>query len=151
MATLAFAWFGLRRLLPRWSRRLALLVLLVPFAPVHAQPAAQTGAGADLFRGSGCVVCHGGYGTGGFGPKLAGDPMLAIGQFVVARILVGAAQMPPFQDRLSDQQIADLASYVRSSWGNEFGSVSAKEAAETRGLMQRAEQIRVRVSHAQQQ
>jgi mono/diheme cytochrome c family protein len=26
--------------------------------------------------------------------------------------------MPPFASQLSDQQIADLANYVRSSWGN---------------------------------
>ena len=30
----------------------------------------------------------------------------------------GYIAMPGFGDKLSDQQIADLANYLRSSWGN---------------------------------
>ena len=62
----------------------------------------QSPQGAEIYKQSGCVVCHGGLGTGGFGPKLSGDPMLAISPFVIAQILIGRGQMPPFGDKLSD-------------------------------------------------
>ena len=35
--------------------------------------------------------------------------------------------MSPFRVLLSDQQIADIASFVRSSWGNNGSAVSAGE------------------------
>ena len=112
------------------------------------QPGTQ---GAEIYKQSGCVVCHGGLGTGGFGPKLAGDPMLAISPFVAAQILIGRGQMPAFGDKLSDPQIAAVAQYIRNSWGNEFGPVTADQVKDTRNLMSRALQIAARASHPQQQ
>ena len=109
----------------------------------------QTYAGAEVYRQSGCVVCHGGLGTGGFGPKLAGDPILAISQFVIAQILLGRGQMPPFGDKLSDQQIAAVAQYIRTNWGNDFGPVTSDQVADTRTLMKRALLTTARVSRAQ--
>jgi mono/diheme cytochrome c family protein len=105
--------------------------------------------GPEIYRQSGCVVCHGGLGTGGFGPKLAGDPILAISQFVIAQVLLGRGQMPPFGDKLSDPQIATVAQYIRTSWGNDFGPVSTQQVADTRSLMERALQTTARVSRAQ--
>ncbi len=138
--------------LPLWSGLIATAaVLIFPASLARAQSAnEQTAGGAAIYKQNGCVVCHGGLGTGGFGPRLAGDPMLAISPFVVARIQIGGAQMPAFGDRLSDQQIAEVASYIRTSWGNDFGSVTPKEATDTRNLMQRAKQTAARVSQAQQ-
>jgi mono/diheme cytochrome c family protein len=109
----------------------------------------QNSNGPEIYRQSGCVVCHGGLGTGGFGPKLAGDPILAISQFVIAQVLLGRGQMPPFGDKLSDPQIATVAQYIRTSWGNDFGPVSTQQVADTRSLMERALQTTARVSRAQ--
>jgi mono/diheme cytochrome c family protein len=110
--------------------------------------------GGDVYRQSGCVVCHGGLGTGGFGPKLAGDPMLAIAPFVVARILIGggsgSAPMPAFGDKLSDQQIAAVAQYIRTNWGNDFGPVTPDQVADTRNVMNRAMQVAARAAKPQQ-
>ena len=134
----------------------ALRLALITFALSLALPACvfaadqQDAQGASVYKQSGCVVCHGGLGTGGFGPKLAGDPMLAISQFVVAQILVGRGQMPPFGDKLSDQQIAAVAQYIRSNWGNDFGPVTPDQVKDTRNLMTRASQTAVRVSQPQQ-
>ena len=135
----------------RSSLRLGLAGLMLSAALMPGAQAAdqQTPQGAEIYKQSGCVVCHGGLGTGGFGPKLAGDPMLAIGQFVVAQILIGRGQMPPFGDKLSDQQIAAVAQYIRTNWGNDFGPVTSDQVADTRNLMQWALQIAARAAQAQ--
>jgi mono/diheme cytochrome c family protein len=137
------------RPLGRW-RSLAAILLISAALTLPAQAQDANAPGADVYKQSGCVVCHGGLGTGGFGPKLAGDPMLAIGQFVIAQMLIGRGQMPPFGDKLSDQQIAAVAQYIRTSWGNDFGPVTPDQVADTRKLMQRAAQSAARVSRAQQ-
>jgi alcohol dehydrogenase (quinone), cytochrome c subunit len=41
-------------------------------------------------------------------------------------------QMPAFGRRLSDQQIADLATYIRNTWGNHAGAVNAAQVAKVR-------------------
>ena len=110
----------------------------------------QPTQGAEIYKQNGCGVCHGGLGTGGFGPKLSGDPMLAISAFVIAQILIGRGQMPPFGDKLSDPQIAAVAQYIRTNWGNDFGPVTADQVADTRNLMRRAAQIAIQASQPRQ-
>jgi len=41
--------------------------------------------------------------------------------------------MPAFRERLSDQQIADIVTFVRASWGNRGGAVSARQVSDLRG------------------
>ena len=127
-------------------------VILAVSAVVNADSRAadqQAPPGAEIYKQSGCVVCHGGLGTGGFGPKLSGDPMLAISPFVVAQILIGRGHMPPYGDKLSDSQIAAVAQYIRTNWGNDFGPVTADQVADIRNLMQRAAQIAAQASQPQ--
>jgi mono/diheme cytochrome c family protein len=83
--------------------------------------------GAALYMGY-CSGCHQAAGTGiagvfsplaGNAAALAPDP----GNLLQTMLLGVPAQfkhgaMPPFAAQLSDQQIADIANYVRSSWGN---------------------------------
>jgi mono/diheme cytochrome c family protein len=66
--------------------------------------------------------------------------MLAIQPFVVARVLLDRGKMPAFADRLSDQDLAAVADYVRNDWGNKFGPVSAGDVAavQSRGASARA-------------
>jgi mono/diheme cytochrome c family protein len=40
--------------------------------------------------------------------------------------------MPAFGWRLTDAQVADVASFVRSSWGNQAGAVEAGQVARLR-------------------
>lgn len=96
--------------------------------------------GEHVYMESRCFACHGQLGTGGFGPALAGDRMLAIQPFVVAQILLGRGKMPAFADRLSDQDIAAVADYVRNDWGNKFGPVSPSDVAAVRDLLKKASQ-----------
>jgi mono/diheme cytochrome c family protein len=44
--------------------------------------------------------------------------------------------MPSFGWKLSDDQIAALATYVRNEWGNKAGPVSAGDVADLRGKIQ---------------
>ncbi len=71
-----------------------------------------------------CASCHqpGGVGMPGVFPKLKGNAKLKDKAFVIRRILKGGGAMPPF-DKLTDRQIAAVASYLRAKL-NDFGPVS---------------------------
>ena len=46
---------------------------------------------------------------------------------VVSAGIPDAYRMPPYRAQLSDQEIADVLTYVRSSWGNHGGPVTPDE------------------------
>jgi mono/diheme cytochrome c family protein len=76
-----------------------------------------------------CAACHQPHGTGVSGaiPPLAGNPAVTAREpyDVIAAVLEGLpaggtyGAMPSFAGRLSDDEIADLANYLRTSWGNQ--------------------------------
>ncbi|WP_164730504.1 glucose/sorbosone family PQQ-dependent dehydrogenase [Pelagibacterium montanilacus] len=80
-----------------------------------------------------CGGCHGadGGGAGGAGAVLSGNDNLADATFVAETIVHGFGYMPAFGSQLSDEDIAQIGSYIRSTWGNEFGvlTTEAVEAA----------------------
>lgn len=88
--------------------------------------------GKHVFMQARCFACHGEYGFGGVGPRFRENRFLGMGDYVVGQILVGRGLMPSFADALTDQQIAAVASYVRTSWGNSFGAVKPQEVAKLR-------------------
>jgi len=94
-----------------------------------------------------CSACHRSSGKGyeQTFPSLAGNPVVEARNpvSVIDLILVGATRpatgtaptdftMPGFADRLTDREISNLATFVRSSWGNNAASVSAAEVAVVR-------------------
>jgi mono/diheme cytochrome c family protein len=83
-------------------------------------------AGENIFKQD-CGMCHGNEGQGGVGEELAANNDLKDTSHVIKRILKGNAPMPPFGDRFSDEEVAAVASFIRSSWGNNFGEVSTEE------------------------
>ncbi|WGD51498.1 cbb3-type cytochrome c oxidase subunit II [Bradyrhizobium sp. CB1650] len=102
--------------------------------------------GAALFADN-CASCHGAEGKGvpGTFPPLAGDPVVndadptahigAVLHGLGGRVINGQsyeAQMPAFADQLSDQQIADIINYERSSWGNRGALISAADVVAAR-------------------
>ncbi len=76
-----------------------------------------------------CAVCHQKTGKGMTGkvPPLAGNPTVVAAQpyNILSAVLQGVPArngllaMPSFAGTLTDQDIADIANYVRTSWGNE--------------------------------
>jgi mono/diheme cytochrome c family protein len=81
----------------------------------------QTGEG--LFRTL-CQGCHmpdakGAIGAGAY-PALAHNPRLGAAVYPLSVILHGQRAMPPFDDSLSDEQIANVINYVRTHFGNQY-------------------------------
>jgi mono/diheme cytochrome c family protein len=75
-------------------------------------------AGKALFLKSGCVGCHtlaDAHATGTVGPNL--DQAKPDYRLATARVTLGKGAMPSFKGQLSDQQIADVASYVVKATG----------------------------------
>lgn len=107
--------------------------------------------GKALFEGKAtCINCHqaDGRGVPGVFPPLAGNPHVTAGdgRYVVETIIHGRrgrlevhgevfdAIMPPIgtQQALSDAEVAAVASYVRSAWGNQGNAVTEAIAAAAR-------------------
>jgi mono/diheme cytochrome c family protein len=75
-------------------------------------------AGKGIFTKAGCVGCHtlaDAHATGTVGPNL--DQAKPDYRKATARVTLGKGAMPPFKGQLSDQQIADVASYVVKATG----------------------------------
>ena len=104
-------------------------------------------AGATLYDVH-CGTCHlpTGLGSADTGPKLAGshvvqasDPASLINVILYGPQLpepapdVGHWQpMEAYADKLTDEEIAQLAGYLRSTWNNKGGAVTAKQVAKQR-------------------
>jgi cytochrome c oxidase cbb3-type subunit 2 len=102
--------------------------------------------GKSLFDST-CAACHqaGGEGVAGTFPPLKGNAAVndADAKTQIATILDGrqgtviggqkySGVMPPFGSQLSDAQVANVANYERSSWGNHGKHVTADEVAAIR-------------------
>ena len=123
-------------------KRLALAVAILAAIPAAM---AQTFGSRTHFTEQGgaaiyaavCAACHmpNGLGASGAGsyPSLAHNPALAAAAYPVAVVLLGQRAMPGFARMLSDQQIADVISYVRTHFGNAYpDGVTAAEVASAR-------------------
>ena len=72
----------------------------------------------QVFESAGCVACHtleDAGSTGTVGPNL--DDAKPPATLVVTRVTEGAGAMPSFKDKLTEQQIQDVAAYVSSAAG----------------------------------
>jgi mono/diheme cytochrome c family protein len=102
------------------------------------QTAKSPQGGEATYLGS-CAACHGagGKGQAPFMPPLAGNPavldpdpaslvnlVLNGAEPLVVKGVPDAYRMPQFRVQLNDEQIAQVLSFVRGSWGNDAGAVS---------------------------
>jgi nitrite reductase (NO-forming) len=114
-------------------------------APTVSPMKAPGAAGETLYK-TYCMGCHQAEGQGmpGMFPPLAqSDYLMADASRVIETVLNGLngplqvngenynATMPPM-GHLKDEEIADILSYVRTSWGNAVSPVSAGEVAAVR-------------------
>ena len=124
--------FCLRRAGGLWCMIISATLFLLGVQPASAQSDARR-----IYVDQGCAVCHGLMGHGGVGPDFVGDHFLIVGDYVAAQILLGRGQMPGFADKLSDDQIAAVASYIRQSWGNKLGDLSPDQVKQVRAKIQK--------------
>ena len=124
-------------------------------SPATAAPAASAAVGGysyDATKGqalftANCSACHQATGEGvpGAFPPLKGnaavdndDPTLHLHTILhgASGVVIGgvkyASTMPPFAGQLSDADIADIANYERSSWGNHARHVTPADVAAVR-------------------
>ena len=116
-------------------------------AAAHALQSGDASArGAAVYRDN-CMACHRSDGRGytRVFPALGGnpvaqdkDPTSLIHVLLTGNTLEGTQSapssfaMPPFGWRLSDEEVADVSTFVRASWGNAAAPVSAAEVAKIR-------------------
>lgn len=107
------------------SRMIGLSFVIVGWgAAAHAEVPGQ-----DLYLVN-CRLCHGTNGTAGM--PLAGNASLEDGAYVARTIIEGRGYMTPFGEHLTDEEIAAVATFVRTEWGNDFGAVDAAVVASAR-------------------
>jgi alcohol dehydrogenase (quinone), cytochrome c subunit len=110
----------------------------------------EANRGAELYDDN-CAACHhtDGAGSPKALPKIAGnssvlaeDPNSLIRLVLAGSALPGTSAapsplgMPGFGWRLSNQEVAQLLTFIRSAWGNQASSVSAGQVARVRGSLQ---------------
>jgi mono/diheme cytochrome c family protein len=102
--------------------------------------------GATIYSG-GCAYCHG-FDAKGFSPympALAGNPVVLDNDpsSLINLVLNGSNplvvkgtpdsyRMPQFRQQYSDQEIADVVTFIRNGWGNRAPAVTAPEVANLR-------------------
>jgi mono/diheme cytochrome c family protein len=102
--------------------------------------------GAATYNGT-CANCHGfdGKGFGPYTPALAGNPIVLDNDAssLINLVLNGSSplvvkgvpdsyRMPQFRQQYTDQDIADVVTFIRNGWGNQAPAVTAPEVANLR-------------------
>lgn len=124
----------------RLTLALALAACTAGTAQANGQAAAAPAAPADgqaLFTAN-CAACHQATGKGipGAFPALAGNAFVQGAPAEVATVLLkGRGGMPDFSNSLDDAEIAQVLSYVRSSWGNRAAALSEGDVGAQRAAL----------------
>ena len=140
------------------AHAMAIYLQALPQQPGAAAPATLPAPSVSAMSRGGkvyeqqCAQCHGdkGLGEAGAFPALAGnravvlaDPTNLLRVVLQGGYLPATAGnprphgMPPFQQLLTDEEVAAVATFVRNSWGNQaagVGTIEAYRARERRGL-----------------
>lgn len=128
------------------------------FAPDdHTARALQAGVndsrGAEIYVDN-CAACHrtDAEGYAHVFPTIAGNPtVLADDPTTLVRLILGGSRlpstetapsplgMPGFAERLSDTEVAQLATFVRTGFGNHASAVTGKQVAAARKSLEQTE------------
>lgn len=117
----------------------SILLLMAGAASAQHIPAARLAAGKKVFTEH-CLSCHmaDGAGVENMNPSLVGSSYVkGDAAKIIQVVLKGLAHQPvdgeTYQNVmashafLSDKEISDVLSFVRSSWGNKASAISEKE------------------------
>lgn len=111
----------------------------------------KSGRGAEIYIDS-CNACHMSNGRGSVNavPALAGSPtVLAPDAVSTIRVVLDGAMlpstdrrpadlgMPGFGWRYSDQEVADLVTFLRTTWGNSADAVAAEDVKAVRAATEK--------------
>jgi mono/diheme cytochrome c family protein len=113
------------------------LLLLAALVAGTAVAHADGTDGKNLFAKN-CAACHQPTGKGipGAFPALAGNAFVQGAPGDVATVLLkGRGGMPDFSGSLDDGEIAQVLTYVRSSWGNGAAPVSEQDVGSARSAL----------------
>jgi len=96
-----------------------------------AGPSVLSTVGASIYA-SKCSACHGASGQGGSHgafPALAGDSLVNASDAagMIGLIEHGRSMMPSWKGQLSPGDIAAVATFIRSAWGNKGGPVTEQD------------------------
>ena len=100
--------------------------------PANQTPDPQLKTEGQTIFAQSCAGCHGGEGQGGTGPRLAGNARVGDAPHLVRVITQGIGYMPAVGANFSNRQLAAVITYVRTSFGNNFGAVSEQQVAQVR-------------------
>jgi mono/diheme cytochrome c family protein len=130
-------------------RAIAVYLKSQPASPIVTSSAPDAGAmrhGAQIYSDA-CASCHldNGIGQSRLFPPLGKDAMLqqpdptGLEHLILGGTRVGVSAsrpsplgMPSFAWKLSDQEIADVSTFIRNSWGNQAAPVAAADVSALR-------------------
>ena len=111
-------------------RKLLLLTATLMAAPAFAQDSAggvvrvEKPVTGEQVYGAVCQACHMAYAKGAVGagtiPALASNPKLAGAAYPIMVVARGQGAMPGFAGSLSNAQMAEAVTYVRTHFGNSY-------------------------------
>jgi len=109
-----------------------------PVAPLTAAEQQRFDAGQTIYQ-SICQPCHqdDGRGKEAVAPALVGSAFATAAPSIPVRILINGKEgttglMPPLGQTFTDEQIADVLTYVRRQWGNTASPVDVQAVKDTR-------------------
>ena len=130
-------------------RAIAVYLKSQPASPSIASSTPDAGAmrrGTEIYSDA-CASCHldNGIGQSRLFPPLGKDAMLqqpdatGLVHLILGGTRVGVSEsrpsplgMPSFAWKLTDQEIADVSTFIRNSWGNQASPVAASDVSELR-------------------
>jgi mono/diheme cytochrome c family protein len=120
---------------------IATVAVATAAAPRANAASPRVSAGATVFA-TNCTGCHGAAGAGqpGIFPSLVANPYLSgdvkrvihtvkfgLTGKIIAKGVKYDGVMPAWRGTLTDEQIADVISYCRTTWGNKGSLVTAAQ------------------------
>jgi mono/diheme cytochrome c family protein len=130
-------------------RAIAVYLKSQPASPSIASSTPDAGAmrrGAEIYSDA-CASCHldDGVGQSRLFPPLGRDAMLqqpdptGLAHLILGGTRIGVSSsspsplgMPSFAWKLTDQEIADVSTFIRNTWGNQAAPVAASDVADLR-------------------
>ena len=106
-------------------------------APAPVSQDVLIAEGASVYRNR-CARCHGRNGQGQWyghdaAPRLDGNFARLSVRGIAVQVIQGGSYMPPFAS-LTDREIAAVATYIRNSFGNNYGIATEEEVYKYREI-----------------